>query len=291
MKIYCCRKASCLKKRQNKDVVLHRLHKEKEMKIVLSICLLILFLTGCSVTSEKYRYQHRFDHYYNLLNQDEKALFNNAELDKLGASFDSRFSNDSKFSNAMHTVQVYEAIATFSGKETAVFFHNIILRELNRPVFYQFMNFLDSTAQESFVKKNNFTAVFEKYYQSNSGFKNFVDNIKKEYRLYNFSNEQVISFFRNISFPEVSRRELYHVLNLLKSVKALDDFRAGNIKAAAQKLDDAMKVTVSTVTVFNDVKKRSSLTKLDSTVFLDVYYNVIMKEMDPYALKQDLIKF
>jgi hypothetical protein len=261
------------------------------MKILLSIGLLLLFFCGCSVTSEKYRYQHRFDHYYNLLNHDEKALFNADELDKLGASFDNRISNDAKFSNNMHTIQIYEAITTFDGKQTAVFFHDIILRELNRPVFYQFMDKLDNNAQEAFVKKSNFAAIFDKYYQSNNDFRNFIENAKKEYRLYQFSNEQVYTFFRNVSFPEVSRRELFQVLKLLKSAKALDDFRAGKIKEASQKLDVSLKSTITAIDIFNDLKKRTSMTKLDTFIFLDVYFNVIMKEMDPYAVKQNLSKF
>jgi hypothetical protein len=261
------------------------------MNKIIAIGIVLFFLSGCSVTSEKYRYQWRFDKFYNLLSDEEKADFRNADYAKVGLSLDKRASGDKKLVAELKKVKEYEAITTFSGEQTAHFFREIILRELNRNNYYRFMKFLDSKAAVSFSKNENFMEVFNKLYQSDHAFKNFIDNMKTEYRLYGFSNEQVVQFFRNVTFPEATRKELYYLLKELKEGQALDDFKSGSLEASAKKLDDALKKLITMGMDFDNMKSRAGLSKLDTFSVLEIYSKVVMKEMDPYAVERTLLKF
>jgi hypothetical protein len=64
------------------------------MKKVLLFAVLISFVGGCAVTSESYRYKTRFDDFYSLLNDQEKAYFNADQLEQLGESLDARAASD-----------------------------------------------------------------------------------------------------------------------------------------------------------------------------------------------------
>jgi hypothetical protein len=251
----------------------------------------LALLTNCSVTSEKFRFQWRFDHFFNLLNDSEKNAFREDNLDALGSSLEQRLSTDKKLKEQMRSVQFYEAITSFDAKQTGHYYREIILKELNRPQYYRFMKLLDAPLQSAFAKNDNFSALANQYYQSNAGFKAFIDNMKTEYRLYGFSNEQVYYFFRNTSFPEVSRRNLYPLLKILKASNALADFKTGNLSSASAKLDEALKTVITTQSDLDGLKTDSGLTKADSASLIDIYYHVILKEMDQGAVEQTLSKF
>jgi len=262
------------------------------MRKIIYFILIIVFISGCAVTSEKYRYKVRFDNFYFLLNDSEKQLFASNKFQELGDSLKARLSNDKSLKEKWHSMQVAEAIYSFSPYETAKFFREIILRELNRENFYYFMNLLDSSSQIAFAKDpSNFLQIFEKYYNQNTRFRHFVENLKTEYRLYGFSHEAILKFFRYISFPEVSRREFYYILKLLKSSQALNDFKAGNISEAVKKLDSYLSIQRVASDEWQRIKVNSSFTKLSSNEILEIYYNVIMKEMDADAVKKTLAKF
>ena len=261
------------------------------MNKIIAIGIILFFFSGCSVTSEKYRYQWRFDKFYSLLNDDEKAGFRNADYSKVGLSLDKRITEDKKLDTDLKKVKEYEAITTFSGEQTAHFFGEIILRELNRNNYYQFMKFLDPKAAVSFLKNENFAEAFDKLYQSNHAFKNFIDNMKIEYRLYGFSNEQVVQFFRNVTFPEATGKEFYYLLKILKEGRALDDFKSGSIETAAQKMDVSLKKLITLGMEFENMKNGAGLSALDTFSVLDIYSKVVMKEMDPYAVERTLLKF
>lgn len=260
------------------------------MKKILVFSVVLAILAGCSVTSEKYKYQQRFDHFYNLLNSQEKKDFAEGSTDKVGVSIDKRASEDKKLAAAWLAVQTEEAINTFDGVQSVKFFREIILRELNREPFYRFMNALDASLQSDFAFKKDLNKTVEQALNIRE-ISRLLDSVRMEYRLYGFSNIQIVDFFRNNSFPEISRRELYPVLKMLKDNQALGDFRIGNIASAVQKMEQALTKNVSAKYDFDAIKKRSSLTKTDIKTFLDIYYNVIMKEMDPDAVERTLGKF
>ena len=261
------------------------------MNKIIVLGIVLFFLSGCSVTSEKYRYQIRFDRFFNLLSEQEKASFRNADYAGTGQSIDKRAETDQKLALELKKVREYEAITPFSGEQVAHFFGVTILRELNRNNYYKFMNFLDSDQAVSFSKNDNFMDSFNKLYQNKNDFKNFIENMKTEYRLYGYSNEQVVNFFRNVSYPEATRKEFYYLLKILKESQALEDFKSGKIEESAQKLDAAVKNLITLGMEFDDLKEKAGLKKLNSFSILEVYSKVVMKEMDTYAVERTLLKF
>jgi hypothetical protein len=189
-------------------------------------------------------------------------------------------------------MQFSEAIATFDPAETAHFFREIILKELNRDNYYVFMNELDERAQMEFALNTNFMDYYENYYKTDVFFKNLVDSLKTEYRLYGFSDAQVYYFLRHTIFPEASQKEMvFYLLKLLSDCGALADFKDGNYAAASLKLKMEIQNNTASAVKVENIKKSSGLTMLPVEDLLQVYGKVVMKEMNPYALSHTLSKF
>lgn len=249
-------------------------------------------LFGCSVTSEKFRYQSRFDRFYFLLNNDEKGYFASGDLDKLSASIKPRLESDKTLNERWKDVQYYEAISGFNPGQTAHFFREVILKELDRDYYYKFMGMLDSGMQKEFVLTNGFMDSYFSLYKQNPSFKNLVDSIKTDGRLYGFSDGQVYGFLRHTIFPESSQKYIFFsLLKLLKECGALADFKAGNIALAAQKLGLFIQNSQDRAAALQNISGKSGLSALSVPDLLLVYYSVVLKEMDPYALSHTLAKF
>ncbi len=263
------------------------------MKKVILLTAVLFFFAGCAVTSESYRYKIRFDDFYRLLNDQEKTFFNDNKLAELGASLDQRASTDLELSNDLREVKIHEAITTFDGSETAYFFRSIILRELNRPNYYKLMNFLSNGETEAFATGNNFVQMFEQKIQDNRKFSKFVDSLKKEYRLYDFTDEQLYRFFRSVVFPESTQKQVYYLFDVLKKSFLLQPFLDGDIDNVARQLDQKLQASSSTGIrmSWNSVRRYSGLVNTDTATFLRIYRDVVMKEMDPDALKETIMKF
>lgn len=260
----------------------------------LLFCLILLswfLVSSCTVTSEKYRYQGRFDSFFHLLNDTEKDAFRMNDLNAFASSLEKRLAADTKLNESWRKMQFNEAITSFDAAQTAHFFHDVMLRELNRPRYMAFMKFLKADAQADFARNNQFEVSGDSLYQTDSSFKSFIDNMKTEYRLYGFSNKQVYEFFRSVSFPEVSRRNLYSILKTLKSAQAIDDFKAGRTAEAADKLEKAVKSIVTLDYELEKIRTDTGLTKVDIATLVDIYAKVVMKEMDQNAVIQTLAKF
>lgn len=257
--------------------------------LFLSLVLTAVLFMGCSVTSEKYRYQWRMDRFYGLLSAEEKAAFKTGSLDKLGLSLEKRVSADSKLSNQYINVQIYEAITAFDAAQTAHFFRFTILKELNRAFFYRFMDSVDAQFQLAFARNDSgVPGMLDSLAARDGKIQSMIRAMKTEYRLYDMNTSELISFYRKVSFPEVSRRELYHVLRHLKAAGALELFTAGRITEAAAALNTYLSASRPALADFRDVQKRSSLNKISVNDFLDIYYSIIMKEMDQGAVERTL---
>ncbi|OHD56972.1 MAG: hypothetical protein A2Y33_08405 [Spirochaetes bacterium GWF1_51_8] len=264
------------------------------MKKLTLFAAVLFVLAGCVVTSESFRYKNRFDRFYNLLTDREKQLFAEDKLAELGALLDTHETNDANFYKEYRDVQIYEAITTFDGKKTAWFFRYIILKELNRDNLFVYLNFLSANEQTAFTVNSGINEIVEEKYLKDAAFKAFIDNMRKEFRLYGFSNIQVNEFFRNVVFPEVSRDQIFPLLTLLKSKNLLLDYQAAdkNIPAIAQKLDEAIKGSPAGLdkSALEDIKKSCGLTKLDTSAILSLYNDIIMKEMDQDAVNKIWMK-
>ncbi|OHD56539.1 MAG: hypothetical protein A2014_04395 [Spirochaetes bacterium GWF1_49_6] len=248
----------------------------------------LLILSGCVVTSEIYRYKNRFDHFYTLLGDQEKQLFAQDKLTELGASIDKKLASDSEFYKKYREVQIYEAITSFDGAKTSWFFRYIILKELNRENLYTYMNFFTPEEQTAFASNQGINEIVENKIQKDGAFKSFMDSMRTEFRLYGFTNPQINEFFRNVVFPEVSRKQVYQLLLALKSAGLIAEYKSPekNIADLALKLDAALKGNTLDKNKFEEIKKLSGLSKLDTASFLKIYNDFIMVEMDQDAVKK-----
>lgn len=287
---------------------------------------MLLIATGCVVTSEEFRYKQRFDEFYNILDDQERLLFADNDLDALGKSIDLREQEDDDFATNLLEVRIYEAITTSDGYETGYFFRYFILRELLRDQFYDYMDYFDGDAQEAFAREEGFIENHLGLMDQERKFRNLVQNLTTEYRLYDYTDEQIIKFFREVSFPEVSRKQVYYLLDFLKSYSdekitlSGDEIRSeatgylseiqeknagkneltlyglfamGYIDSAAEILESKLKDSTGygIKKEFKKIKGLSGLDNLDTAKFLEVYYEVVLQEMDQEALRKTIKKF
>ena len=77
------------------------------------------------------------------------TVFSEDNLEALGASLELREKEDPEFATNLLNVRIYEAITTFSGYETAYLFRYIILRELIREQYYDYMDFFTGEEQDA----------------------------------------------------------------------------------------------------------------------------------------------
>ncbi len=251
------------------------------------VLFLVVFFTSCMTTTEKYRYQQRVDNFYRLFTEEEWNNFKKTDFSLAANSINNRLKNDNKFFLKWKKVQYDEAIATFDVEQTLRFFYEIILKELNRNSYYEFMKMLSSELKLSFINKDYNS--LEYFYNSNKLFQRFVDNLKKEYRLYKFTNEEVFRFLREIVFKEATQKRFYDFCSILSDMKLLYEFEKGNLAYLENEISKGLPKTVEIKleTFYNN----SGLSGLPFLDVIKVYYNVIIKEMDKGAVIQTLHKF
>lgn len=249
--------------------------------------LFLVLLTSCITTTEKYRYQQRVDSFYHLFQEEEWNYFKSADFGSAAKMISERLNNDKKFLSKWKKVQYDEAIATFDVEQTLKFFYEIILKELNKDTYFVFMALLTHDLTLRFINKDY--SSLEIFYNSNNKFKNFVEKLKKEYRLYKFTNEEVFKFFREILFKEVTQKRFYNFCDILSDLKLLYKFENGNLSDIENEILKGLPKTVEIKleTFYNN----TGLKELPLPEVIRVYYNVVMREMDKGALIQTLHKF
>ncbi|MGC8765732.1 MAG: hypothetical protein ACP5QT_07590 [Brevinematia bacterium] len=249
------------------------------------IFLVFLLISGCITTTEKYRYQQRVDNFYHLLKDEEWALFKTAEFDRAGDMIKKRLSEDTNFFKKWKKMQYDEAIATFDPAQTLKFFYEIIYKELNRTAYYKLMNMMDEKSLMKFIRYEDFENLGDEFYKSSSRAKAFIENLKKGYRLYKFSNKEIFELYRKVIFREATQKYFYDLCKLLDSLKLLNDFENGNLERfSSLKLDNLTEME------FQRIQQLTGL-KLNFSEFVKVYYDVVIKEMDRGAVIQTLHKF
>ncbi len=94
-------------------------------------------------------------------------------------------------------------------------------------------------------------------------------------------------------FPEVTEKQVYYLFAMLKKMFLLEPFLKGDTATTAQQLTAKMQGNgaVTFRMTWNDIRKYSGLANTDIPTFVNIYYDVVMKEMDPDALKETIMKF
>ncbi len=250
------------------------------MKKVL-VLFLFVSLVSCIVTTEKYRYQHRIDNFYSVLNEEEWADFKRGDFSSAAKSLSKRLKDDKTLYEKWKKVQYDEAIATFDVEQSLKFFYEIIFKELNRETYYKFMKMLPNEIKMSFINRNY--EDIENYYHNDIKFKKFVDNLKKEYRFYKFDNPEIYRFFREIVFKEATQKRFYDFCKILSSMNLLYKFEKGE--------DLTLNIDKTREYDIEKLYNNTGLWGLPFSEVVKVYYKVVMKEMDKGAVIQTLHKF
>lgn len=264
------------------------------MKKLFLLLILPALLSSCIITSEDFRYKERFDDFYNVLTEDQKLLFAEGNLSALGASIDESVNTDFDYATALEEVKITESIMTFDGVDTATYFYEIILREIHRDYYYELMEFFDSSMQNLFVFDID-TCVDRALAMEteDNKFARFLDHLKSEGRLYGFSTEEVIRFLRDISFSELSQKQVYYLLDFLNDQGYYSSFIGGNISGVANGLTEDFS-TISGNGIkkkYNKIVDLAGLDELGVEEFLTAYFEVVMVEMDSSALQKTLEHF
>ncbi len=258
---------------------------DRVKRYIIFVFFISLILSNCTTVSEKFRYQQRIDAFYNLLEEEEWTLFKKREFEKAGDLIKERLSNNREFFKKWKQMQYNEAIATFDPAQTLKFFYEIIYKELNRPQYYKLMSLMDEPSVIQFAKYENIDKLCEDFYNKNNATKNFMDNLKKEYRLYKFSNREIFEFYRKVIFKEATQKYFYDFCKFINLLNLLNAFEKGEItKFASLKFDNVTEIE------FQRIQKLTGL-KLRFSDFVNVYYEVVIKEMDKGAVVQTLHKF
>lgn len=149
------------------------------------------------------------------------------------------------------------------------------------------MKILPKDLTLSFINRDY--SPLENFYNSNNKFKNFIEKLKKEYRLYKFTNEEIFNFFREILFKEATQKRFYSFCDILSDMKLLYEFEKGNLTYVENEISKGLPKTVEIKldTFYNN----TGLKGLPFTEVIKVYYNVVMKEMNKGAVIQTLHKF
>ncbi|MFN3660775.1 MAG: hypothetical protein ACK4TN_06015, partial [Brevinematales bacterium] len=112
---------------------------------------LMVMLMGCGVTTVEHRYKERFDHFYRLLNKEERMAFCADDFATFGKLLENRMASDQELSNAMDKVMFDEAIHTFRMDQVGLFFKRFILAGFHQDDYAFFVSALSSQVLVKFA--------------------------------------------------------------------------------------------------------------------------------------------
>lgn len=251
------------------------------------ILFLGLLLSSCAIAGEIYRLQTRFSYWNNILSPEERQLFAQNDTNQLGMIIDKKESEDTNFAKKMRELRINEAIMSFDGTQTAHFFYHVLLKDLVKFSYKEFIDTLDSNEQLLFAQTQFFTNIpFD-----NKNLKKVFDNAKNNYGLNDFTDIQILNYYRHISLPATTYVEVYNILAFLARYTALDSFLSGDYShplaifslinnAVNSKREMLKKQGKKELKVWRDIKERTLLTKLSNKDFLIVIHSTILPEMD-----------
>ncbi len=242
--------------------------------------LLILFLFGaCAIEGEVYRLQTRINSWYALLDYSEELLFAKNDVDSLGISLDQKSSQDPNFQKQLSEVRIDEAIMGFDGAQTAHFFYNILLRDLAKFSYEEFLNSLTPAQKIEFITTSN-TTVSPKIY----------NNAKRYYGFNSFTDEQILHYYRTVSFPANYYPTVYESLAFLARYRNMESFLQGDIPTTLTTFQKIKELTSSRRVpvkaqgqkdqqTWEELKNRTHLKSLSDEEYLQILA-IIIQQMD-----------
>ncbi len=251
----------------------------------------VFMMSNCASLTEEYRFKKRYDKFYNFLSQDERSLLLKKDFQGLGISLDNRTSQNKELSAEWDAIKDGEAISTFSSSQSADFFYTILLREVNRENFRDFMDLLSAEEQFRFAMGQDYRSVLMAKLTVNKKFEKFIDKCATEYRLYGASPEQIFDFFFEVSYPEISRRQFYNFCIILKKAEALPAFIAKDLDSVSRSLDKYSKEHPLFIKDIKTVKEKAALKNLTDSQLATVYNDIAFRQMDRNAALKTMGKF
>ncbi|NPV38466.1 hypothetical protein BREVNS_0290 [Brevinematales bacterium NS] len=251
---------------------------------------LIVMLVGCAVTTVEHRYKQRFDHFYRLLNKEEKAAFCSDDFATFGKLLENRMASDQELSNAMDKVMFDEAIHTFRMDQVGLFFKKFILTGFHQDDYAFFVSALPSQVLVKFAYDEKAVARdIQALIQKDKRLSSWWKKVTTDGRLGDFSLEQVLSFYRRYIFPVKTHAEVYFVAKFLSDNKLLKAFLEGSPDFENRLKEIKKQIVISRE--IKAIKERAQISSLSDEEFFRLYREVILREMDKGALAKTLAMF
>ncbi len=248
--------------------------------------LLITFLittSSCAIQGEVYRLQTRINYWHQLLNDDEEKMFAQNKVKELGLILDQKEESDPQFKKQIREVRINEAIMSFDGEQTVHFFYNVLLKDLAKFSYEEFIDSLSTEGKIQFIQKTLPNTIFT---AKNSLF----NNARKDYGFNSFTDEEILSYYRTISFPANYYVVVYDMLAFLAKYRSMDLFLHGDIIGTVdifnsiEKLKSSKSISVrkqaeNDLKLWSDFKQRTFLTSLSDEEFAQMLL-IVLPEMD-----------
>ena len=257
------------------------------MKKIILLSLCFLFSSSCAIQGEVYRLQNRVKNWHAILNPEEKILFVQKNFIELGVILDQKELTDKSFTQKLRKIRIDEAIMSFNGQQTSYFFYHVLLKDLVKFSYKEFMDILSPEEKKDFINKKDIGETLK-----NSGIKSVLQKAKNTYGLQDFNDEEILNYYRTTSFSAVAYPIVYEVLAFLARYRSMEDFLVGNMAIpldAFNTLDKLLqsrriptrKQAEKDAETWESLKERVFLEDLSNEDFLVLVATVFIPEMDP----------
>lgn len=263
----------------------------------IKIFILLLLSSGCAIQGEIYRLQQRMNPWTALLSDEEDQLFASNNTNELGAIIDNKEKLDPFFAKKMRELRIAEAIMSFDGTQTAHFYHHVLLRDLAKFSYRDFMKSLSPEELDIFLAENR--QFKNNPFSNNKKIVKIIEDAKKNYGMTGFNDMQVLNYYRTISLPAAVFPVVYDLLAFLAKYGALSDFMAGNFNKAIQNLSSIEKNKKSRrvptrkqaekdLLEWKNIIERTQFYGISNEKLLEIIKNVVLPEMDPDVRERTL---
>ena len=180
---------------------------------------------------------------------------------------------------------------SFDGEQTAHFFYNVLLKDLSKFSYEEFMDSLSVEEKTQFVQKTLPDTIFTTK-------KSVFNNAIEDYGFNSFTEKEILNYYRTVSFPANYYVVVYDILAFLAKYRSMDLFLQGDVKGTVdifnsiEKRKSSKSIAVrkqaeKDIILWNDFKKRTFLTSLSDEEFAEIL-KVVLSEIDATVLIQTI---